>query len=76
MNNYNRLNIPNTSEYIYAGNKVKLGRFSKDTWIVSFGWYTWGGNRPVCGWYLVNLTDNSTLKPLQMTDLYDIIIIS
>lgn len=41
---------------------------------MSYGWYTWGGNRPVCGWYLTNI-ESSDIKPLQLTDLDDIYVI-
>ena len=59
---------------IEKGSKVKLGRFQLDMWMVDHGWYSWGGNRPVCGWYLTNI-ETSEVKPLQQTDLDDIYII-
>jgi hypothetical protein len=72
-----KLNIPNTLQYLEPGCKVKLGRFEIDRWIVKHGWYTWGGNRPFCGWYLESCDslENKTVKPLQLTDLDDIYII-
>lgn len=75
------LQIPDTDRIIYVGNRIKLGRFSADTWLVCFGWYTWGGNRPVCGWYLTKICEyqvppaGTEIKPLQLTDLIDIYVI-
>lgn len=69
------LNIPSSHEVIKPGNIVKLGRFSDDEWIVSFGWYEFGGNRPVCGWYLTK-DGGLVTKPLQLPDLDDIYLIS
>lgn len=57
------------------GCKIRLGRFERSVWNVSFGWYAYGGNRPVCGWYLVKDADPSSVKPLQLTDFDDIILI-
>lgn len=68
------LDVPNTNICLHPGNKVKLGRFETDAWIVNYGWYSFGGNRPVCGWYLIRVCDN-TVKPLQLTDLDDIYMI-
>ena len=70
-----KLDIPDTDLYLMPGFSVKLGRFSTERWKVNYGWYTWGGNRPVCGWYLTSLDENQTVKPLQLTDLDDIYII-
>lgn len=69
------LATPNSSCVIYPGNKVKLGRFSSETWLVQFGWYSWGGNRPVCGWYLTRIEPPNEVKPLQLTDLDDIYLV-
>lgn len=79
------LSIPNSEIYLKPGYKIRLGRFESDIWIVSYGWYTWGGNRPVCGWYLIRSEISShnefsaeqspCIKPLQLTDLYDIYVI-
>lgn len=71
---YGCMQIPNTSCCIRPNDKVKLGRFDQDIWVVGYGWYTWGGNRPVCGWYLSS-DITGQIKPLQMTDLDDIYII-
>ena len=69
------LNIPNSREVIRPGNIVKLGRFNNESWEVKFGWYEFGGNRPVCGWYLEK-DGGYTVKPLQLPDLDDIYLIS
>lgn len=69
------LSIPNSTEVIQPGNIVKLGRFASDSWTVRYGWYSFGGNRPVCGWYLEK-ADNITIKPLQLPDLDDIYLIT
>ncbi len=69
------LDIPNSDGELRAGYRVRLGRFDETTWVVSYGWYSWGGNRPVCGWYLVDLDDPGKLKPLQLTDLDDLIFV-
>lgn len=69
------LEIPGSLACICPGVKVKIGRFSKITWLVLHGWYSWGGNRPVCGWYLTNINNPSEVKPLQKPDLDDIYLI-
>lgn len=66
------LQIPGQQQYILPGNIVRLHRFDAETWVVGYGWYTWGGNRPVCGWYLTSCVDSSRVKPLQLPDLDDI----
>lgn len=63
--------IPHTNEFIRPGYRIRIGRFSNVQWLVLHDWYTWGGNRPVCGWYLVNVQDPNQIKPLQLTDLDD-----
>lgn len=60
---------------VYPGAKIRLGRFETTVWIVAFGWYAYGGNRPVCGWYLTDICDPGNVKPLQLTDFDDIILI-
>lgn len=70
-----QLDIPGCDMHIVPGCSVKLGRFESTMWIVSYGWYSWGGNRPVCGWYLTDTADPLQVKPLQQPDLDDIYII-
>ena len=67
------LQVPNTDCCLKPGYIIKLGRYDSTEWAVHMGWYTWGGNRPVCGWYLTN--NSGGLKPLQSTDLEDIYVI-
>ncbi len=60
---------------IKPGDIIRIGRFDTILWKVYYGWYSWGGNRPVCGWYITD-TDNPTrIKPLQLPDLDDIYLI-
>jgi len=66
------LHIPNSKRILHPGDKVKLGRFSDEFWIVGYGWYSYAGNRSTCGWYLTSLRNNAKLKPLQLPDLDDI----
>lgn len=73
--NFNQLEIPGTCEYIRPGCRIRLGRFSRTTWVVAHDWYSWGGNRAVCGWFLINAEDSSQLKPLQLTDLQDVYLV-
>lgn len=70
-----QLHVPNSDIWLHPGHRIRIGRFSSITWVVSYGWYTWGGNRPVCGWYLVNVDKVSELKPLQLPDLEDVYMI-
>ena len=68
------LEIPETNLCLRPGYKVKLGRFQSEIWVVNYGWFSFGGNRPFCGWYLTK--DNGlTVKPLQLPDLDDIYMI-
>lgn len=65
------LQLPNCSNCLRPNDRVRLGRFDDTVWIVMFGWYSYGGNRPVCGWHLINL-ENQQIKPLSLPDLDDI----
>lgn len=69
------LEIPEFRITLTEGCKIRLGRFSSTVWLVSHGWYSWGGNRPTCGWYLTNANDSSQVKPLQKPDLDDIYLV-
>lgn len=69
------LDVPNSSLAIPEGAIVRLSRFESEEWRVLHGWYTWGGNRPFCGWYMVSLTDPKRVKPVQLPDMYDVIVI-
>ena len=68
------LDKPNSDIRLFPGNHIKIGRFTTVIWEVAFGWYSWGHNRPVCGWYLRS-TEDGSIKPLQLNDLDDIILI-
>lgn len=70
-----QLPVPGLSKCLYPGDIVKLGRFETTSWRVCYGWFSWGGNRPWCGWHLKNTRDPANLKPLQLTDLDDIYLI-
>lgn len=66
----NPINVPDTYEYITNGDKIRIGRFSHTEWTVHYGWYSFGGNRPICGWYLTSEDYNGN-KPLSKADLED-----
>lgn len=68
------LEVPDKNVHIHPGDVVKLHRFENKEWIVGFGWFSFGGNRPMCGWYLSTEAD-MTVKPLLLPDLDDIYII-
>ena len=69
------LEVPNAKLSISPGNRIKLGRFDAQVWIVRFGWYSFGGNRSVCGWYL-QAESSDDIKPIFKIDLDDIYIIT
>ena len=69
------LHVPNSNIDLYPGDVIRIERFSMTSWIVQYGWYTWGGDRPVCGWSLRD-TKTGNVKPLQETDLIDIYLVS
>lgn len=69
------LEVPNANTVIVPGNKIQIGRFSSKVWIVRFGWYSFGGNRSVCGWYLESEA-STEIKPIFKIDLDDIYIIT
>lgn len=43
------INLPQFKMKLVPGCRVKLGRFETTEWILNHGWYSWGGNREVCG---------------------------
>ncbi len=75
MANTTTLYVPNCNTYIKPNDKVKLHRFDAQIWIVKFGWYSFGGNRAVCGWYLQKEFE-AEVKPIFQIDLDDIYVIS
>ena len=70
-----RLYLPDNSNFIKVGDVIVLGRFESERWCVCFGWYSYDGNRKICGWYLKSLIDSNRVKSIQDTDLYDIYVI-
>lgn len=72
---YVGLLLPDNETTIKPGNIILLQRFDVDRWKVDFGWYSYEGNRKVCGWYLTKESDPNVVKPILETDLYDIYII-
>ena len=75
MANNLTLEVPNANTTISPGNKIRLGRFSAQVWVVRFGWSSFGGNRSVCGWYLESEASDD-IKPIFKIDLDDIYIIT
>lgn len=69
------LEVPNAKTTISPGYKIQIGRFNAQVWIVRYGWYSFGGNRSVCGWYL-EAESGDEIKPIFKIDLDDIYIIS
>ena len=67
-----KLTLPDGEHYIYQGNIIRIGRFSSESWRVHYGWYEFGGNRKICGWYAENAADSNIIKPIQDADLLDI----
>lgn len=74
MNSCLTIELPDR-RIIKPGDVVRLGRFDIIHWKVYYGWYSWGGNRPVCGWYLVDTDNPLRIKPLQLPDLDDIYLV-
>lgn len=68
------LKLPDYDLELKPGDEIRIGRFDHHTWVVKYGWYSWSENRPVCGWYVVDMV-SQTLKPLQYTDLEDIYVV-
>ena len=69
------LDIPERGIQLRPGSKIKLNRFQSEKWQVGYGWFSFGGNRPFCGWYLHSLDDASKVKPLSKDDVDDIYLI-
>ena len=66
------LPVPNLQISLHPGDIVKLQRFSSELWVVNYGWFSFGGNKPMNGWYLVSKTHNTRIKPINLSDLDDI----
>lgn len=67
-----KLHVPDTNIDIANDSYVKLGRFDATIWIIKHGWYQCDGNRPHCGWYFQQKDDPAMIKPVSLSDLYDI----
>ena len=76
MENMMCLPIPNTHTTLHPGNKVRLGRFDSIIWTVQYGWFSFDGNRSICCWYLTSNQSEIPSKPLNLTDLDDIYMIT
>ena len=68
--------IPGTGDKLYPKSLVKLGKFETTLWLVMYGWFRYGGNREICGWYLINKENPSMIKPISNIDLDDIVLIT
>lgn len=66
------LQVPNMEMTLHPGDIVKLHRFSSERWVVSCGWFSFGGNKPINGWYLTSMSTENRIKPLNLSDLDDI----
>jgi hypothetical protein len=75
MNNGLFINIPQLNITLFPGSKVQLSRFQTEVWVLNHGWYSFDGNRAVCGWYLTS-ADGTITRSLQLTDLDDIYSVS
>ena len=69
------LQSPKSKITVRPGNIVKLNRFDDECWIVNLGWFSYAGNRPINGWYLVSKAYKDKVKPLNLSDLEDIYVI-
>ena len=70
-----RLDVPNLNMSLHPGDLVRMGRFSSEEWKVGYGWFSFGGNRRICGWFVQSESDTTRIKPIQETDLHDIYMI-
>lgn len=60
---------------LHPDDVIQMGRFDSERWKVGFGWFAFGGNRRMCGWYAQSMGDASKIKPIQETDLLDIYLV-
>lgn len=51
--------------------RIKLVSQPDLTYRLSYGWYSYAGNRKTIGWYLTNL-DNNQIRPFYDIDVDDI----
>lgn len=67
-----KIDLPGENKCLTPGCRIRIGRFSTKIWLLQHGWFTFSGNRPICGWYLTNVDDPTEVRPLQQPDLIDI----
>lgn len=67
------LRLDDINVTLYEGNHIRIGEFKDNDFIVHFGWYSFAGNREVCGWYLES--QDKKIRPLMKTDIPDIYMI-
>lgn len=65
------INIPELGITLVPGSRIRLDRFETETWTLHHGWYSFDGNRAICGWYLTS-SDGTITRSLQLIDLDDI----
>lgn len=70
------LEVPQLGIVLHPGDKIRLGQFSRIRWIVGYGWFKFGNNRAINGWYLTNAADAQDVRPIQQIDLCDIVVVS
>lgn len=73
--NTNCLYVPEYDTTLSPGDIVRINRFDNKDWKVCYGWYSFGGNRPLCGWYLEDTSCLTRIKPLEYTDIPEIYLI-
>lgn len=66
---------PNIPITLHAGDVIKLNRFEDERWTVCCGWFSYGGNKPMNGWYLVSKDKSNRIKPINLSDMDDIYLV-
>ena len=69
------LKLPESNLCLYPGNTVLFGRFTAQRWVVQYGWFAFGGNRKICGWYCYKEQDRRQVKPISDIDLFDVYLV-
>ena len=69
------LQVPNSQIALHPGDIVKLHRFDDERWEVGCGWFSFGGNNPMNGWYFTSKSRENTTKPIHLRDLDDIYVL-
>ena len=72
---HHHLSLPDHKTCVYPGNVIVFHRFDTQRWVVDYGWFAFGGNRKICGWYCYQQQDKTKVKPIEDIDLYDIYIV-